>query len=394
MNRESARPAATIARMPEHLQLPVADLKPFHRNPRRGNIDEIAKSLTKHGQYRTIVVNAGTHTGRPMEVLAGNHTMLAARSLGWPMIDATLIDVDEDTANSIVAADNRLADLGDYDSSDLYALLSSVTDLDGTGYTESQPGQVWELGEHRLLVGSATDETAVRLMCAGVRPDVVWTDPPYGVDYVGKTKAALRIQNDGAGGLLDLLTPAFEVIAAVCQPGSPVHIACPPGPEFATFVDAMRAAGLSWRQTLIWVKNALVLGRSDYHYQHEPVLYGFTPGGEGRKGRGGARWFGDNKQTSIFEVARPARSEDHPTMKPVGLITAMLSNSLPPGGVVFDPFAGSGSTLIAAHGLRSRAFCVELDPAYADVILRRFEEHTGMIPTLDGEPVSFAGTRR
>lgn len=402
----------------EYRPLRPDELQVFAGNPRRGNVEAIAGSLTKHGQYRPIVVNAGTLTGRPFEVLAGNHTLLAARSLGWESIDCAVVDVDDEQARSIVAADNRLADLGDYNASALHDLLVSLDDLDGTGYVPedlaalerelfppepqtdpddvpavpavpvSEPGQVWALGGHRLLVGSATDVEAVRSLCGDVRPDAVWTDPPYGVEYVGKTKDALTIKNDGAGGLFDLLAAAFGAVAAVCRGGAPVYVAHA-DTERVTFEAAMDSAGLLVRQNLVWVKNKMVLGRSDYHYKHEPILYGFTPGGEGRLGRGGQRWFGDNTQTTVFECDKPARNAEHPTMKPVALIDAMLANSLPPGGVVLDPFAGSGSTLIAAHGRGARAFCVELDPRYADVILRRFEAHTGIIPTLDGAARSF-----
>lgn len=404
--------------MPEYRKLQVGGLSTFEGNPRRGNVDLIARSLETNGQYRPIVVNVGTQTGRPNEVLAGNHTLLAARALGWESIDCSVVDVDEQRARSIVAADNRLADLGEYDAQELHALLSSLDDLDGTGYElddldalsrdlfppdshtdpddvpetpaepRSEAGQVWQLGEHRLLVGSSTDGDAVRRLCGDVAPDCVWADPPYGVEYVGKTKNALRIQNDGASGLGDLLTAAFDVVAAVCKPGAPVYVAHA-DTERVTFESAMLASGLVVRQNLVWVKNTMVLGRSDYHYKHEPILYGFVDGGEGRKGRGGERWFGGNNETTVFEIDKPPRNAEHPTMKPVALIDAMLANSLPAGGVVLDPFSGSGSTLIAAHGRQSRAFCVELDPRYADVILRRFEAHTGIVPTLDGEPVSF-----
>lgn len=422
----------------DYRRVGVDELRLFERNPRRGNVDAIAKSLAAHGQYRPIVVNAGTLTGRPLEVLAGNHTLLAARSLGWESIEAAVLDVDDSRARAIVAADNRLADLGDYDTEALHALLSSLDDLDGTGYGAedlaalerelfppeprtdpddappapvdpvSRSGQIWTLGDHRLLVGSATDVDAVRRLCGDVRPDAVWTDPPYGVNYVGGTKDKLTIQNDGAEGLADLLTAAFDVVAAVCRPGAPVYVAHA-DTERVTFECALLAAGLLVRQNLVWVKNTMVMGRSDYHYKHEPVLlaevepdddggldhepvlYGFTGGGEGRLGRGGDRWYGDNRQTTVFAFPKPPRNADHPTMKPVALIDAMLANSLPPGGVALDPFSGSGSTLIAAHGRQSRAFCVELDPRYADVILRRFEAHTGVVPRLDGEPVSFVG---
>lgn len=173
----------------------------------------------------------------------------------------------------------------------------------------------------------------------------------------------------------------------------------------------MLEAGLLVRQNLVWVKNALVMGRADYHYKHEPILqgtngapdepdeleeavqlpegpdhepilYGFTDGGTGRLGRGGARWHGDNKQSTVLYCDKPSRSGDHPTMKPVDLILLMLDNSLRVGGLVLDLFGGSGSTLIAAHHHRSRAALVELDPKYVDVICRRYQEHTGVVPVL------------
>lgn len=396
----------------------VDELQTYWRNPRRGQVDAIADSLSRHGQYRPIVVNAGGRTGRALEVLAGNHTLLAARQLGWLEVDAWLVDVDDDNARRIVAADNRLADLGEYDDQELFALLDGLGDLTGTGYDQafldqlyadlfpvepltdpddvppvpddpiSKLGQIWQLGVHRLLVGSATDLDAVQHLVAEDAPDCVWTDPPYGVDYVGKTKDALRIQNDNVGGLADLLLGAFEVVATVCRRGAPVYVAHA-DTERVTFESAMRDAGILVRQNLVWVKNTMVMGRSDYHYKHEPVLYGFTGGGSGRLGRGGPAWAGDNCQTTVFAFDKPARNAEHPTMKPVALIDAMLTNSCPVGGIVFDPFAGSGSTLIAAHGRRFRALCVELDPRYADVILRRFQQHTGTVPSVEGDEVSF-----
>jgi DNA modification methylase len=248
---------------------------------------------------------------------------------------------------------------------------------------------VWVLGQHRLLVGDCTDLEAVRKLVLESPPDCVWTDPPYGVDYVGKTKDALTIQNDSGGGLSELLQAAFRVVINVCSPGAPVYVAHPPGALAFQFHSAMRESGLLVRQGLIWLKNTMVMGRSDYHYKHEPILYGFVPAEAGRLGRGGQRWFGDHSQTSVFVFDKPARNAEHPTMKPVALIGAMLANSLPPGGVVFDPFAGSGSTMIAAHNRGGRALLVELDPRYADVIIRRFQQHTGIIPMLEGREVSF-----
>lgn len=173
------------------------------------------------------------------------------------------------------------------------------------------------------------------------------------------------------------------------------------------FEQSMLDAGLLVRQNLIWVKNTMVMGRSDYHYKHEPILegavpdeedaehqpilYGFTPGGAGRLGRGGPRWFGDNKPTTVFEFPKPSRNGEHPTMKPVELIEAMLKNSCPPGGLVLDLFGGSGSTMIAAHHMRARAALVELDPRYCDVICLRYQQHTGVLPIRlsTGEPQDF-----
>ncbi len=412
-------------------RLPVESLSTFEGNPRKGSVEKIAVSLEKHGQYRPIVVNLGSVTGRGREVLAGNHTLMAARSLGWSHVDACLVDVDDETAKSIVAADNKLADLGGYDDLALFSLLDSLEDLGATGYTISELealrqdlfppevltdpdeapsvpadpiselGQIWQLGKHRLLVGDSTDLEAVRALVADEPPNCVWTDPPYGVDYVGgnhnlsaaerKRQGGKTIENDGATSLPELLAAAFQTVVQVCLPGAPVYVAHPDRQRLV-FENAMTGAGILVRQELVWVKGSLVMGATDYHYRHESILYGFTPGGQGRLGRGGERWYGDNSQTTVFEFPRPARNADHPTMKPVALIDAMLSNSLPAGGIVFEPFGGSGSTLIAAHDRGCRAFCVELDPRYADVILTRFQRHTGVVPVCEGEQVSFVET--
>jgi len=225
----------------------------------------------------------------------------------------------------------------------------------------SRVGDIWELGESRLLVGDATDEAAVLDALGDDRADCVWTDPPYGVDYVGKTKKALVIQNDTREDLPDLLSGAFRTAVAASRHGAPVYVAYAMR-EHQIFKDALESAGIIIRQHLVWVKNTMVLSHADYQYRHEPIIYGFTPGGTGRLGRGGPRWCGDNRATTVFEVDKPPANRDHPTMKPVELIDAMLANSLPTGGLVLDLFGGSGSTLIAAHHRRSRAVLVELDP--------------------------------
>lgn len=411
----------------------IDDLHPFHANPRIGEIDEIVASLKKHGQYRTIVVNKGTLTGRPLEILAGNHTWAAMKKLGWKTIDATVIDVDEKKAASIVLADNRIADLGTYDNKILEELLKSLDDLTGTGWTtndlldlssdepvmltdpddcpiiEENPichsGDIIDLGDSRLYVGDSTDTEHVKKAFSEIADsgDCLWTDPPYGVSYQGKGKEKLTIANDGKEDLPDLLPSAFRTAAALLTAGAPAYIAYADMNRIV-FEKSLLHAGFNLRQNLIWVKNAPVIGWSDYLPKHEPilfadspymddsspVLYGFSAGKrDGKLGRGGKYWYGDDKQTTVFNFPKPSRNKEHPTMKPVGLIQAMLKNSCPKGGLVIDIFGGSGSTLIAAYGLKMRAFLVELDPKYGDVICRRFEEHTGIIPIVNGEKRSF-----
>nr|DAN91435.1 MAG TPA: adenine specific DNA methyltransferase [Caudoviricetes sp.] len=434
----------------ETVDLPVGELNLYHKNPRVGNVSVIAESLDTNGQYRAIVVNKGTHTGRPNEVLAGNHTLLAARQLGWTTILAHVIDVDEEQATKIVLVDNRASDVAGMDYDVLLDLASELPDLAGTGYTredldefatfepkelltedDSLPeppeevtplrvaeGDVWALGEHRLACGSADDpDTWVALM-GGDKADVVWTDPPYGVDYVGKTEDALTIKNDSLTGLRKLLNATLKLVYEYARDGCPVYMAHP-DLNRVLFEQAFVSAGFLFRQNLIWVKNTIVMGRGDYHYQHEPILYGFkpAPAGSGRLGRGGEHWHGDDAQSSVTEAAqalvafqegegkdalmvvdpfkledairdalqsstvlrhdKPAASKLHPTMKPVGLVVANLLNSAKRGDIVLDPFAGSGSTLIAAEKLGLRARVIELEPQYAEVVLSRWEEATG-----------------
>ena len=214
----------------------------------------------------------------------------------------------------------------------------------------------------------------------GDRADCMWTDPPYGVEYVGKTKDALTIRNDGAADARGLLAGAWAVATATLKPGAAFYIAHPPGALYRTFGESVEQAGWSFRQGLVWVKNTMVLGHSDYHFSHEPIMFGYTDG-SGRRGRGGAGWYGDDSQTSVFEVDKPSRSEQHPTMKPVSLITAMIGNSL----------------LEARHRLRpirrlrdrrsspptnsdAAARLVELDCRYADVIVRRWADFANAKP--------------
>ena len=407
------------------LAVPIDSLTPWPRNARRGNVEVVSESLRVNGQYRPIVVRSSTR-----EVLAGNHTLAAAQVLGWTEIAATFVDVDDDQAERIVLVDNRANDIAGYDETELVKILQGLPDLSGTGYDEAaleelvlgieqqpaeapdgvdelphaQPlaslGDVFTLGRHRVVCGDSTDPETLQRLTGGEPADAMWTDPPYGVEYVGKTAASLTIANDGGDDLEQLLTDIWAATRPALKAGAPCYVAHS-DTRRVTFETTLRAAGFLVRQNLIWVKNALVLGRSDYQYQHEPVLaveaghepilYGFAGERPGRLGRGGPWWFGPNSATTVFECPKPTANREHPTMKPVQLILDMLANSVRPGWTVLDPCAGSGSTLMACevHGAAARV--AELDPRYVDVICARWQRHTGHLPTRDGVECDFLG---
>lgn len=381
----------------------ISDLSTYHKNPRRGDVDAIAESLKARGQYRPIVVNIGTHASHDYEILAGNHTYLAAKKLGWKTIQATTVDVDDDQAAQIVLADNRLADLGGYDDETLSALLSDVSSLDGLGWSQDdvdelaaaleperddsevedvevpddapqrvKRGEIWVLGEHRLMCGDSTKPEDMRKLLGGGEADLWLTDPPYNVAIVGKTKKHLTIENDSWANddeFVEFLRKAFVTALDVLKPGCAFYV------WFAqiqaeNFLAAADKAGMTIRQTLIWAKSTFTLGRQDYQWKHEPCLYGWKDGAS-------HRWFSDRKQTTVLEFEKPARNAEHPTMKPVPLMAYEIRNSSRVGDTVLDSFGGSGSTLMACEQTGRKCVTMELDPHYCDVILKRWEDYTG-----------------
>jgi len=262
------------------------------------------------------------------------------------------------------------------------------------------PGDLWRLGAHRLICGDARDPATIAALMGDELATCCWTDPPYGVSYVGGNHERTSKERLAVGGLtirndaLDpsdlgaLLDAAFAAVDVVLVPGARIYVSPPAGPLAAVFMTSV-AARWNYRQQLVWVKNSLVLGHSDYPYRHEPIAYA-NKDGAGRWGRGAQGWYGDHAQTSVFEVDRPPANRIHPTMKPVELVARMVANSSAVDDVVVDPFGGSGTTLIACHQLHRRARLVELEPGYVDVICRRWQEHTGAAPLRDGVPHNFA----
>lgn len=399
---ESANPESLTERVSlrELVEVGVDELRLHPDNPRRGRVDLIAQGLVRYGQYRPVVARRTDRT-----VLVGNHMLLAARELGWQSVRVLYVDLSDAEANRLLVWDNRSSDLAENDTEALVSLLESLKSLAGSGFEPADldelldeleppplvedelppvpeqpvttPGELLVLGEHRLVCGDARDPEAYERLLEREEAAMLWTDPPYGVSYEGKTREKLRIANDKSRELAALLAESFSQLDRVLAPGAPLYITHPAGPLQALFIAAFLEVGWVLRQSLVWVKDSIVLGHSDHHYRHEPLLYGFKQAAEGRLGRGGAGWFGNDSQSSVFEVDRPRASREHPTMKPPELIEIALKNSSMRGGIVLDPFAGSGSTLIACERVGRCARLIELDAAYCDVIIERYERLTG-----------------
>lgn len=392
--------SAHIAPALRSLAVPIDSVTLHPRNPRRGDVGAVAASLARFGQRKPIVVQASTRY-----VVAGNHLLAAARSLRWSAIAANVEEMDDAEATAFMLADNRTADLGGYDDGLLAAILAeqaAADNLAATGYdadaiaallaaagigaSERDPdavpeppteaelyvrsGEVWALGRHRLMVGDATVAADVSRLIEGASADLLWTDPPYGVAYVGKTAKALTIANDRLGDDGTRTLVAQALILAPLRNGAAFYVAAPAGPAHLAFLLALADASLTVHETLVWVKDRFVLGHADYQYRHEPLLYGWADGA--------AHYFvADRTQDTVWEIPRPARSELHPTMKPVELVERAIRNSSRPGETVYDPFAGSGTTVIAAERAARRCLAMELDPAYAQVAIERWQAYTG-----------------
>lgn len=409
--------------------VPISELSRWKDNYRLGNVDAIVRSITQFGFNGALCVHngtvmAGNHSHLALEVMKNNgaklpHGILLNSAGDWcvPVIDLSHLSIPE--ARAFALASNRTQEMGSQDDEALLALLREIQEFDednfaATGYTDDDLqalieavggeseggsgtgedtsdqvdkaselqekwqtalGQLWIIKgrkySHRLLCGDSCHIATYETLMDGELADCMWTDPPYGVSYEGKTKDALTIENDGKEGLDDLLKATFKAVDGSLKEGAAIYIAHPAGALSLTFLQ--RFIGQGWRlhETLVWIKDSMVLGHSDYHYKHEPILFGYKAGG-GRRGRGGEGWYGDNSQTSVLEFPRPKASELHPTMKNPDMIAYLCSNSCPNNGKVIDPFCGSGSTLIACEQTgKFVGYGIELDPRFVAVTLER-----------------------
>lgn len=386
---------------------PIEALIPFARNSRThsgAQVAQIAASIREFGWTNPVLVDGDNG------IIAGHGRVLAARKLGLTEVPCIEIrDMTEAQKRAYVIADNKLAENAGWDE-ELLALELGELKADGfdldligfdvedlgkllepdamTGLTDdddapevaevaiSRPGDVWVLGSHRLMCGDSTSVADVERLMDGYKADLIVTDPPYNVAYEGGTAEKLTIQNDSMSGeaFFQFLLAAYGAMFAVAKDGAGLYVFHADS-EGVNFRKAMTDAGFKLAQCCVWVKQSLVLGRQDYHWQHEPVLYGWKP-------TGAHRWYSDRKQSTVWNFDRPARNDVHPTMKPVALIEYPLCNSSRGGDVVLDLFGGSGSTLIACEKHSRSARLMELDPKYCDVIIRRWQEFTGKAATL------------
>ena len=374
----------------------ICDLHADPANARKHgakNLDAIKASLHKFGQRKPIIVQRDG-----MIVRAGNGTMEAAKALGWTELAAVIFDEDNATASQYAIADNRSAELAEWDDKTLASLLDGMDEQskDLLGFEQqdidellksitpeveedevpeppadpiTKTGDLWLLGTHRVLCGDSTKAEDVGRLMAGDTADSVISDPPYGVCYVGKTKDALKVHNDGRETLGPLLKESLGLANQHCHAGGIWYIAASAGPQFLEFAVVLTDMGI-WRQTLVWAKQSLVMGHSDYHYQHEAIFYGWKPGAVHKAPP-------DRKQTTLWHYDRPTSSREHPTMKPVALFAKMIENSTTVSSLIYDPFLGSGTTLIAAEQLGRKCYGMEISPAYCDVIVKRWENLTG-----------------
>ncbi|MEZ5789232.1 MAG: site-specific DNA-methyltransferase [Xanthobacteraceae bacterium] len=387
-------------------QWPTAKLVPYARNARLHSdeqVAQIAASIVEFGFTNPILA------GSDGVIVAGHGRLAAAQKLGLQSVPVVVLDhLTPTQRRALVLADNRLAENATWDNALLRVELESLQDdgfdIDLTGFDAdaladllageepdnagrtdedavpdvgdapiSRPGDVWALGAHRLLCGDATRAESYAVLLGADTADMVFTDPPYNVNYANTPKDKLRgthraILNDNLGAdfsgfLLAALTPML----ARCTGG--IYIAMSSS-ELDTLQTAFRAAGGHWSTFIIWAKNTFTLGRADYQRQYEPILYGWPEGAE-------RHWCGDRDQGDVWQIKKPQKNDLHPTMKPVELVERAIRNSSRPGDVVLDPFGGSGTTLIAAEKSGRVARLMELDPKYCDVIVRRWEDFTG-----------------
>ncbi len=398
---------------------PLEMLIPYARNARQhsdAQVAQIAASIREFGWAAPIIVDAQSN------VIAGHGRLLAARKLGLAEVPVVSMDHLSDTQRrALILADNKIAENATWDEAvlgvELAALSEAGFELGLTGFSQDEwerliegdlsdekgltdedavpevsehavtkPGDIWILGDHKLLCGDATKADDFKALLGDELVDMTFTDPPYNVNYANTAKDKMRgknrpIMNDNLGeGFGSFLFDACDNILARTK--GAVYIAMSSS-ELDTLQGAFRAAGGKWSTFIIWAKNTFTLGRADYQRQYEPILYGWRDGTD-------HYWCGARDQGDVWHINKPQKNDLHPTMKPVELVERAVRNSSKTRDLVLDPFGGSGTTLIAAEKTGRIGWLIELDPKYVDVIVKRWEEFTGKKATRLREPADEA----
>lgn len=350
------------------------------------SIQEFPDMLEK----RPIVVNTD------MVVLGGNMRLKACKEAGLKEVPVIIADWNEEQQRQFIIKDNvgfgewdweslanewdadELSDWGlelpvDFNAEELSGEEDDY-DIPDEIKTDVVLGDLIEIGKHRLLCGSSTETDTWEKVMNGMLCDLVITDPPYNVDYTGKTKDALKIENDSKSDsdFYQFLFDFYTALGSYTKEGGSWYV-WHADSEGANFRQAMKDAGIMVKQCLIWVKQTMVMGRQDYQWKHEPCLYGWKEGAA-------HKWYSDRKQTTVLEFDRPSKNTEHPTMKPVSLICYQMENSSIIGDLVCDGFLGSGTTMVAAHQLKRKCYGMELDPKYCQVIIDRMHKLDPSLP--------------
>jgi site-specific DNA-methyltransferase (adenine-specific) len=395
-------PSGTSAQDALHIGILTHDPRNARKHTPR-NVGTIVSALHEVGAARSIVIDEDG------VVLAGNATLDAAAEAGITKLRVVETDGTELVAvkrtglsaeqkTRLALYDNRAAELAEWDAEvlkdlaqenmlggmftadELQALLPDLLEqkplADPDDIPEppatpiTQQGDLWLLGEHRLLCGDSTRTEDVDRLMNGAKADMLLSDPPYGVSYVGKTKDALKVENDELNeqNLTALIVAAFDNAETNCRAGAYWYATVPAGPLHTLFAEDWKRRGIL-RQIMVWAKDSMVLGHSEYHYQHEPILFGWIPGDRHKNS--------DRTRTTLWQYDRPKANREHPTMKPVALWAQAVTDGSRNGEIVFDPFLGSGTTVIAAEQLGRKCYGMEISPQYCDVIIKRWEQVTG-----------------
>ncbi len=379
----------------------IDKLIPYVNNARTHSKEQINKlraSIREFGFINPVIID------RDYNVIAGHGRIMAAKAENITEVPCVFVDYLNDAQKkAYILADNRMALDADWDEELLKVEIESLQgadfDLNLTGFDEAElmdifgddnqsrakdddfdltaalekasfveKGDVWTVGRHRLMCGDATSSEDVSTLMGNTKANLILTDPPYGVSF--KSSSGLIIQNDSMKNeeFYNFLLASFKCMAEHLENGGSAYV-FHADTEGLNFRKAFIDAGFHLAGCCIWVKDSRVLGRSDYQWQHEPVLYGFVQNGK-------HKWYSDRKQTTIWNFDKPKRNENHPTSKPLDLLSYPIGNSTQENGVVIDTFGGSGSTMMACEQMNRICYMMELDEKYASVILRRYVENT------------------